>query len=55
MTVGTVQDMLELIAADGKVRSHVSPRGALSELDITFDELEGARYLGRAVITDLAK
>jgi len=55
--VGTVQDMRELIdlAADGKVRSHVSRVGALSELDAIFDELEGARYLGRAVITDLAR
>jgi len=54
--VGTVQDMRELIdlAAAGKVRSHVSRVGPLSELDRIFDELEGSRYLARAVITDLA-
>ena len=54
--VGTVQDMRELIdlAAAGKVKSHVSRTGPLSELGDIFDELEGSRYLGRAVLTDLA-
>ena len=54
--VGTVQDMRELVdlVADGRVKSHVSRVGALSELGDIFDELEGAQYLGRAVVTDLA-
>jgi D-arabinose 1-dehydrogenase-like Zn-dependent alcohol dehydrogenase len=54
--VGTVQDMRELVdlAARGVVRSHVSRTGSLSELDTIFDELAGAQYLGRAVITDLS-
>jgi alcohol dehydrogenase, propanol-preferring len=53
--VGTVQDMRELVdlAAVGKVRSHVSRTGPLSELDDIFEELECGKYLGRAVITDL--
>jgi propanol-preferring alcohol dehydrogenase len=54
--VGTVQDMRELVAlaAAGKVTSHVSRRAKLSELDAVFDDLEASRYLGRAVVTDLA-
>jgi propanol-preferring alcohol dehydrogenase len=53
--VGTVQDMRELIAlaAAGKVKSHVSRRGKLSELPSIFDDLEASRYLGRAVVNDL--
>ena len=53
--VGTVQDMRELVdlAAAGKVKSHVSRTGSLSELDDIFDELQSGKYLGRAVITDL--
>lgn len=53
--VGTVQDMRELVdlAAAGRVRSHVSRTGPLSDLAAIFDELEAGRYLGRAVITDL--
>jgi alcohol dehydrogenase, propanol-preferring len=54
--VGTVQDMRELVdlAVRGKVRSHVSRVGPLSELDTIFDELQASKYLGRAVIDDLA-
>ncbi len=54
--VGTVQDMRELVdlAAAGKVKSHVSRVGGLSELPAIFDELEAGRYLGRAVLTDLS-
>jgi propanol-preferring alcohol dehydrogenase len=54
--VGTVQDMRELVAlaAAGKVRTHVSRRGKLSELPEIFDELQAGKYLGRAVLTDLA-
>lgn len=53
--VGTVQDMRELVdlAAAGKVKTHVDRTGSLSELPAIFDELEGGKYLGRAVITDL--
>jgi propanol-preferring alcohol dehydrogenase len=55
--VGTVQDMRELVelAARGQVASHVSRTGPLSDLPAIFDELEAAKYLGRAVITDLAR
>jgi propanol-preferring alcohol dehydrogenase len=55
--VGTVQDMRELIdlAAAGRVKSHVSRRGPLSDLAAIFDELEAAKYLGRAVIDDLGR
>ncbi len=54
--VGTVQDMRELVAlaAAGKVKSHVSRTGGLSELGDIFEELEASRYLGGAVLTDLA-
>jgi propanol-preferring alcohol dehydrogenase len=56
-STGTVQDMRELVdlAAAGKVRSHVSRTGALSDLTTIFDELEAGQYLGRAVITDLSR
>ncbi len=55
--VGTVQDMRELVGlvAAGKVKSHVSRTGALSELPAIFDELEAAKFLGRAVITDMSR
>jgi alcohol dehydrogenase, propanol-preferring len=54
--VGTVQDMRELVdlAASGRVKSHVSRVGTLSELGDIFDELEAGKYLGRAVVTDLS-
>jgi len=54
--VGTVQEMRELVAlaAAGKVATHVSREGTLSEVPAIFDELEAGKYLGRAVVTDLA-
>jgi propanol-preferring alcohol dehydrogenase len=54
--VGTVQDMRDLVdlAAAGKVCSHVSRTGTLSDLGTILDELEVSAYLGRAVITDLS-
>jgi propanol-preferring alcohol dehydrogenase len=54
--VGTVQDMRELVqlAASGQITSHVSRVGPLSDLGAIFDELEAGKYLGRAVIDDLA-
>lgn len=54
--VGTVQDMRELVdmAAAGQVTTHVGRTGPLSELDAIFDELEAGKYVGRAIINDLA-
>ncbi|MBL8776700.1 MAG: alcohol dehydrogenase catalytic domain-containing protein [Acidimicrobiales bacterium] len=54
--VGTVQEMRDLIAlaADGKVKTHVSRTGSLSEVPQIFSELEAGAYLGRAVLTDLS-
>jgi len=54
--VGTVQEMRELVdlASSGKVKTHVSRIGSLSEVPAIFDELEAGKYLGRAVITDLS-
>jgi propanol-preferring alcohol dehydrogenase len=54
--VGTVQEMRELVdlAAAGKVQTHVSRVGSLSDVPTIFDELEAGKYLGRAVITDLS-
>lgn len=55
--VGTVEEMRELVdlAAAGHVKTHVSRTGALSDVPTIFDELEAGAYLGRAVITDLAR
>jgi alcohol dehydrogenase, propanol-preferring len=55
--VGTVQEMRELVdlAAAGKVRTHVSRTGSLSDVPAIFDELEAGAYLGRAVLTDLSR
>ena len=55
--VGTVQEMRELVelAARGKVKTHVSRVGSLSELPAIFDELEAGKYLGRAVVNDLTR
>lgn len=54
--VGTVQDMRELVelAGRGRVKTHVSREGRLSETGAILDELEAGAYLGRAVITDLS-
>ena len=54
--VGTVQEMRDLIAlaADGKVKTHVSRTGSLSDVPQIFEELEAGAYLGRAVLTDLS-
>lgn len=55
--VGTVQDMRELVemAAEGRVKSHISRTAALSEIGDVFDDLEAGRYVGRAVITDFSR
>lgn len=54
-SVGTVQDMRELIqlAAEGKVKTHISRTVNLSEVNNVFAELEEARYTGRAIITNM--
>ncbi|MDA8137153.1 MAG: alcohol dehydrogenase catalytic domain-containing protein [Desulfobacteraceae bacterium] len=53
--VGTVQDMRELVqlAADGKVKTHVSRYLQLSQLNEVLDELHAGKFTGRAVINDL--
>ena len=55
--VGTVQEMRELVdlAAAGRVKTHVSRVGVLSDVPQIFDELAAGKYLGRAVITDLTR
>ena len=51
--VGTVEEMRELVAlaVDGKVTTHVGRTGGLDDLPTVLDELEGAAYPGRAVLT----
>ena len=53
--VGTVQEMRELVqlAADGKVKTHVSRVASLSELGQVFEELENGQYSGRAIIDNM--
>ena len=55
--VGTVQEMRELVdlAAAGRVKTHVSRTGPLSDVPAIFEELEAGSYLGRAVVTDLTR
>jgi propanol-preferring alcohol dehydrogenase len=55
--VGNVQEMRELVdlAVAGRVKTHVSRTGPLSDLAAIFDELQAAQYLGRAVVTDLGR
>jgi D-arabinose 1-dehydrogenase-like Zn-dependent alcohol dehydrogenase len=48
-----MRELVDLAAA-GKVKTHVSRVGGLSDVPAIFDELEAGKYLGRAVITDLA-
>jgi len=55
--VGTVEDMRELVqlAAEGKVKTHVSRVANLSEINQIFEELEKGKYSGRAIINNLTK
>lgn len=55
-TVGTVEEMRELVqvAAEGKVKTHVSRVATLSELPKVLEELEKGAYLGRAILNDMA-
>ena len=54
---GTVEEMRELVqlAADGKVKTHVSRTLGLSEINQVFDELEQGAYTGRAIIDNILK
>lgn len=54
--VGTVQDMRELVqlAADGKVKTHVSRTLKLSQIHEVLEELHAGKFTGRAVITDMS-
>jgi len=53
--VGTVQEMRELVqmAADGKVKTHISRTTSLSQVNQVLDELEQAKYTGRAIIDNM--
>lgn len=50
--VGTVQEMRELVqlAADGKVKTHISRVASLSEAAQVLEELDQGRYTGRAIL-----
>ena len=54
--VGTVEDMRELVqlAAEGKVKTHISRVGCLSEIHQILDELDRGKYTGRAIINNMA-
>ena len=55
--VGNVEEMRELVqlAADGKVKTHISRVANLSELNQVFEELEKGAYPGRALINNMTK
>jgi alcohol dehydrogenase, propanol-preferring len=55
--VGNVEEMRELVqlAAEGKVKTHISRTANLSELNQVFEELEKGAYPGRALINDMTK
>jgi D-arabinose 1-dehydrogenase-like Zn-dependent alcohol dehydrogenase len=55
--VGTVVDMRELVqlAAEGKVKTHVSRVGNLSEINQIIEELGEGKYSGRAIIGNMAE
>lgn len=54
--VGTVQDMRELVqlAADGKVKTHVSKSVKLSQIGEILEELHQGKFTGRAVVNDMS-
>ena len=54
--VGTVQDMREVVdlAADGKIKTHVTRTGKLSELSNIFEEMAAGKITGRAILDDLS-
>jgi D-arabinose 1-dehydrogenase-like Zn-dependent alcohol dehydrogenase len=47
-----MRELVGLLAA-GRVSTHVSRRGPLSDLGAIFEELDAGSYLGRAVVDDL--
>jgi len=53
--VGTVEEMRELVAlaSAGRVCTHVSRTGRLTELPTIFEELENSTYAGRAILDRL--
>jgi propanol-preferring alcohol dehydrogenase len=55
--VGTVEDMRELVqlAAEGKIKTHVSRVAPLSQIHQVLKELEEGKYPGRALINDMIK
>ena len=55
--VGTVQDMREVVdlAADGKIKTHVTLTGKLSELKTIFEEMEAGKITGRAILDNMAE
>lgn len=50
--VGNVQEMRELVqlTADGKVKTHIGRIAKLSEINEVFEELEKAKFVGRAIL-----
>jgi propanol-preferring alcohol dehydrogenase len=50
--VGNVEEMREVVqlAADGKVKTHISRVASLSEAPQVLEELEQGRYTGRAIL-----
>ena len=55
--VGNVEEMRELVqlAAEGKIKTHISRTANLSELNQVFEELERGAYPGRALINEMTK
>ena len=53
--VGTVEEMREIVqlAAEGKLKTHVSRTARLSELNQVLEELAQGKYTGRAIINDM--
>lgn len=50
--VGTVEEMRELVqlSAEGKVKTHIGRVAKLSEINDVFEELENAKFVGRAIL-----
>jgi propanol-preferring alcohol dehydrogenase len=55
--VGNVEEMRELVqlAAEGKVKTHISREACLTELPQVFEELEKGAYPGRALINNMTQ
>ncbi|MFW9896949.1 MAG: zinc-binding dehydrogenase [Candidatus Thorarchaeota archaeon] len=50
--VGTAEEMRELVqlSAEGKVKTHIGRVAKLSEINDVFEELENAKFVGRAIL-----